>query len=304
MSSNDFDALVAQLKAGAPDLNREAWAVRADFHAMMTAFRVDDSVVQHPQTLNGVPCIRATGPWSDPQRLLLYVHGGAYVFGSASDYLPLATALARNAGTRLCAVDYRLAPEHPYPAALDDVLQVYRALLEEYPAERIVVAGDSAGGGLSVALLVAARDAGLALPAAAVLLSPWADLALEGASLHTRAADDYLLNAQGLARMARYYVGDESPRAPMISPIHADLTGLPPLLIQVGSHEILLSDALRLTDRAALADAAVELQVWPRMFHVWQLFDGALRPSTDALEQAGRFLGNRLAACAHQPSAQ
>ena len=296
MSSIELENLVAQLKASAPDLNREASAVRYDFSAMMRNIPLDQELVQEAQVINGVPCISAYGPWSDPERVLLYLHGGAYVFGSALDYLPLAANLAKACGARLYSVDYRLAPEHPHPAAVNDALAAYRGLLEAgYSAQHIAVAGDSAGGGLTISLLLAAREAGLPMPAAATVFSPWTDLALEGNSIQSRAATDYLLDRQGLALMAEHYLAGQSPREALISPIHADLHGLPPLLIQVGSHEILLSDSIRLAERAAEADVETQLQIWPRMFHVWQMFAFALKQSRDALDQAGSFLRERLA---------
>jgi acetyl esterase/lipase len=195
------------------------------------------------------------------------------------------------------ALEYRLAPEHPYPAAVDDTVAAYRELLDRMPSpQAIALAGDSAGAGLAAAALVAIGRAGLPQPAAAVLMSPWADLTLSGASLSTKADADQVLTTAGLRVRAREYVGAADAADPLISPINADLTGLAPLLIQVGSDEILLDDALRLAARAATADVAVVLDVAPRMPHIYQVFAGLLDEADAALAQAGAFLRERMGA--------
>lgn len=294
MSSIEFEQLVAQLKANAIDLAKDPSGVREDFSVAMNGLPLLENFTHSARTIAGVPGIWGEGPWSESERVLLYLHGGAYVFGSARDYLSLAANLAHVCQAKVFAADYRLAPEHPYPAAVEDAVAAYQGLLAEgYLPAQVVVAGDSAGGGLTIAMLLAARDAGLPMPAAAVTFSPWADLTLSGDSMESCADADYLLTRCGLAGMADLYLASHAPTEPLISPIRADLTGLPPLLIQVGSHEVLLSDAIRLAERAGLADVEVELQVWPKMFHVWHMFAFALDSSREALNRAGNFLRER-----------
>jgi acetyl esterase/lipase len=225
-----------------------------------------------------------------PRRHLLYLHGGAYVFGAPATHRALTRRLARAASACVVAIDYRLAPEHPHPAALEDAMAAYRALLDQgVPAASIVIAGDSAGGGLSLALALAIRDAGLAAPAALALLSPWTDLSLSGASHQDCAARERLLSTAGLREDVRAYAAGADPRSPLLSPLFADLRGLPPMLVQVGSDEILLDDSRRLAKAASAAGVSLSLQVWPGLWHVWQLFGGWLPDADAAIEQLGRF---------------
>ena len=229
---------------------------------------------------------------------LLYLHGGGYFQGSPFTHRRLVTALCLAAGLRGLSVDYRLAPEHPFPAAVDDALAAYRWLTGpsgEDPG-RVVVAGDSAGGGLSAALLVALRDAGDRLPAGAYLLSPWTDLAGTGASMLTRADADPMIDPAESRATARRYAGDGDLRHPLVSPLYADLTGLPPLLIHVGDAEVLLDDATRLADRALGAGVAVELEVWPEAFHVFQIMVGLVPEADEAVARAAAWMAKRIAA--------
>ena len=229
---------------------------------------------------------------------LLYLHGGGYFQGSPATHRRLVTALCLAAGMRGLSVDYRLAPEHPFPAAVDDALAAYRWLTGpsgEDPG-RVVVAGDSAGGGLSAALLVALRDAGDRLPAGAYLLSPWTDLAGTGASMLTRADADPMIDPAESRATARRYAGDGDLRHPLVSPLYADLTGLPPLLIHVGDAEVLLDDATRLADRALGAGVAVELEVWPEAFHVFQIMVGLVPEADEAVARAAAWMAKRIAA--------
>jgi acetyl esterase/lipase len=224
-----------------------------------------------PVDAGGVPA-EWIGAQDTDNGALLYLHGGAYVIGSINTCRELAGRLARAAKRRVLAIDYRLAPENPYPAALDDTVAAYHWLLGEgVDPSQIVLAGDSAGGGLALAALLALRDAGQPLPAGAVCLSPWTDLALTGASIETQAQADPILAAHILRRHAQYYAGDRDLTTPLISPLYADLTGLPPLLFQVGTDEILLDDARRCAHKARQAGVEVSLDVYEGMFHVFQM---------------------------------
>jgi monoterpene epsilon-lactone hydrolase len=221
---------------------------------------------------------------------MLYLHGGSYSVGSIRTHRELAARLSRATGTRALPIDYRLAPEHPYPAALEDACSAYRWLLGQgCEPSRLVIAGDSAGGGLTLATLIALRDAGDPLPAGAVSLSPWTDLTGSGDSHQTRAKDELMLTTAGLAHSAQIYAGGQDLRSPLISPLFADPAGLPPLLIQAGSDEILLDDARQFAEKAQAAGVQVTLQVWEGMFHVFQMIP-FLPETKKALGQIGEFV--------------
>lgn len=242
--------------------------------------RAKGTTVEHT-IRGGVPVDIVSPPRPDRLTSIVYLHGGAYVSGSVRSYRRLVSQLAAATGVRVIAVDYRLAPEHPFPAALQDSTAVYTALRAQSPGERIVLAGDSAGGGLTLAAAVTLRDAGTRLPAALVCIAPWVDLTCSGDSMRTRAGRERMMSPGGVAADARRYAGNESLRAPLVSPLFADLTGLPPMLVQVGEDEILLDDSIRLVAAARAAGMAVNLQVWPRLWHVWHLYAG-LMPEADA----------------------
>jgi phosphinothricin tripeptide acetyl hydrolase len=226
---------------------------------------------------------------------VLYLHGGGYVIGSPRSHRHLAAAIARAAGTAVLLADYRLAPEHPFPAALDDAVAAYQWLLGHGLAPgRIVVAGDSAGGGLTVATLLALRDRGLPRPAGGVCISPWVDLTCSGATYATKAAVDPIVTRESVAMMAQAYAGAGDPKAPLLSPLYADLRGLPPLLVQVGSDEVLLDDALGLGERARAAGVDVTVEEWPAMIHVWHWFLPMLAEAERAVGVIGSFVRARL----------
>jgi acetyl esterase/lipase len=254
-------------------------------------------VYLEPTRAGGVPgeWIHRVGARAD--KVLLYLHGGGYVAGSPASHRALTAALSREARVRVLALDYRLAPEHPYPAALDDAMSAYTWLLDQgFTARSIAIGGDSAGGGLTAATLVRLRDTGgVPLPGAAFMLSPWADLAGTGESVRTRAALDPMIGGD-LAAFGRYYVGpDGDPRHPLISPIHADMRGLPPILIQVGTREVLHDDATRLAERVRAGQGRVELEVWDDMIHVFQVFPSLLPEARRAIRRIGEFLRTELA---------
>jgi epsilon-lactone hydrolase len=296
MSAQELESLISMLRSGGPDLAAPPPQARENFEAMFAGIPIAPDVTFESATLAGVPGRWSRTPGEAKDRVLLYLHGGAYVIGSTLGYRPLYAELARASGARGLAIDYRLSPEHPFPAAVDDAVSVYRTLLDQgFAPGSIAIAGDSAGGGLTVAMLVAARDAGLTMPAAAVALSPWADLECTGTTMVSKAADDPALNRDGLLAMAGLYLNGASSRTPLASPIYADLRGLPPLLIQVGSIEVLLDDANRLAARAGEADVEVQLEIWPRMPHVWHGFAHVLSEGREAIAGAGAFMARHFA---------
>jgi len=222
---------------------------------------------------------------------VLYLHGGGYYFCSPRTHRPITFGLARAARARVFALAYRLAPEHPFPAAVDDAVAAYHALLAAgVSPSSIVIAGDSAGGGLALATLVALRDAGTPLPAGALVFSPWTDLAATGASLVTNDALDVMFCGAAIARAARFYLGNTPADTPLASPLYADLHGLPPLLIHASNTEVLRDDALRFANRAEAAGVEVRLRVWPDTPHAFQIFARWLPEARDALTQAGQFI--------------
>lgn len=232
------------------------------------------------------------------ERVVLYLHGGGYFFCSPRTHRPVTTALARQLGGRTLALQYRLAPEYPYPAALDDAVTAYRYLLDQgISPQHIAIAGDSAGGGLALATLVTLRDRKIPLPAAAVLFSPWTDMAATGASLDQNDQACAMFSADGIRRARMLYVGEDDPYNPLISPLYADLSGLPPMLLHVSDNEVLLDDSTRLAERARSAGVNVEFRVWKNQPHTWQLFHRLIPEGRESLDQAAHFLGQHFAKC-------
>jgi acetyl esterase/lipase len=241
--------------------------------------------------LGGVRALEVSAPEASADAALLFFHGGVFAMGSPRSSANLAAQLSRQARAKVFSVEYRLAPENPYPAAPDDALRSYRGLLEQgISQERIALFGESAGGALALGTLIAARDAGLPQPAAGVLYSPWVDLTLSGASMDSKASVDYLLAPDALQGAAYGYAGGADPSSAKVSPLFDDLHGIAPLHIQCGSHEVLLDDATRLAAAAAAADVAVELDVFPAMPHVFQASAPELAEANAALERTGAFL--------------
>jgi acetyl esterase/lipase len=240
--------------------------------------------------------VRAEWIWrpdSDLDRAILYLHGGGYAIGSIATHRYLMQSVSQASGARVLGIDYRLAPENPFPAAVEDAVTAWRWMLAQgLDPKRCAIGGDSAGGGLTAATLIALRDRGLPLPAAAVLLSPWTDLAGTGASVKTKAAEDPMVTEAGLKMMADAYLGRTDARDPLASPLYANLSGLPPLLIQVGSCEILLDDATRFAERASAAGVEVALEPWEDMVHVFQAFP-MLAESGQAIQKIGDFVRAR-----------
>jgi acetyl esterase/lipase len=242
----------------------------------------------------GRPADRHHSALAKPGRVMLYLHGGGYCIGSPQSHRALISQLANAAQAETFALDYRLAPEHPMPAAIEDVLAALAALnARGVPTEQILMAGDSAGGGLALAAALRLRDAGKPLPAALYLISPWVDLTLSGRAHKFRAASDPILTTQELTDYADAYVGPKDRAGQDASPMFADMTGLPPMLIQVGSDEILLSDSETLQARAADQGVMAALEVWPGMIHVWHIFHTMLGSARDAIADAGLWMGRR-----------
>jgi epsilon-lactone hydrolase len=294
-------AAVDALLRDAPFDQNATVAEQRSIFALRQTQPLPSDVTEGETTLGGRPALALEVPGVRTGPVLLYLHGGGYVIGSARTGARLAVALARRVGIRAVSLDYRLAPEDPFPAAVDDGLAAYRELLDSGARpDEIVLAGDSAGGGLAVATLVAARDSGLPQPAAAVVMSPWVDLGLSGSSMRTKHGVDPLFTRERIGTYAQHYLGDRDRSVPLASPFSADLRGLPPLLIQVGANEVLLDDAVRLAGKAGTDDVAVTLQVWPGVPHVFQNFTGTLADADAALDQAGRFLSQHLRAAADE----
>lgn len=265
---------------------------------LVTSSTLSASGAQSERGVWGVPGLWLRHRDGDDRRVILYLHGGGYTLGSPDTHKGLASHLAAYTRASVLMPDYRLAPEHPYPAALDDAVAAYRALLDRYPPAHIVIGGDSAGGGLALCAAIALRDAGLPLPSALLLISPWTDLTLSGESITSKTQIDPMLARGWLERAAAAYRGSLALVDARLSPLNAVLDGLPPMLIQVGSDEILLSDSQRLEQRARAAGLDVRLQIEPGLWHDFQVHAGVLKASDAAIQRMADFLhevGDRAA---------
>jgi len=270
-------------------------ARREQYDRAERVFKTPADVRVEAVQAGGVPGEWLVPPGARIDAAVLYLHGGGYVIGSPRSHRHVAAAIASAAGIAALLPDYRLAPEHPYPAAVDDAVAAYVWLLRRGIAPwRIAIAGDSAGGGLTVAALLAIRDLGRPLPAAGVCISPWVDLTCSGASYTTRAEADPMVTRDGVAEMARLYLAGKDAKTPLASPLHGDLKGLPPLLIQVGADEVLLDDSTQLAAQAKTAGVDAEVEVWPEMIHVWHWFLPMLDEAERAVTRIGDFVKGRL----------
>jgi epsilon-lactone hydrolase len=296
VSTEQQETLDAILRQSAFPADSDVNEQRRLLRELLSAQPLPAEVTVTAAELGGVPTAEITVDGIEPRHVVLYFHGGVYVMGDAFLAADLASQVGRRTHAKVISVDYRLAPEHPHPAAVDDALAAYGALLDDGIAPSdIVFAGESAGGGLAVATLVNARDHGLPLPAAAFLMSPYADLTLAGTTMETRREVDPLLSREKLqARVTDYTAGQDAALG-LISPVFADLSGLPPLIIQAGSHEVLLDDAVRLARGAATADVEVTLEITAGVPHVFQAYHPILDEAPAALDRAGQFLSARLA---------
>jgi monoterpene epsilon-lactone hydrolase len=286
MASNELQMIINILRSQPKLSDLSIEEQRAQMEAGLTQFKVPTDVHCDPVDAGGVPAEWITTPGVLPERVVYYLHGGGYVLGSINTHREMVSRLSRAASARVFIIDY------PFPAALNDSVAAYRWLLSVgVDPARLVIAGESAGGGLTVATLVALRDAGERLPRAGICLSPWVDFEGLGESMVTNAEmDNPLLNREGGLMWAKAYLGNIDPRTPSASPLYADLMGLPPLLIQVGTAEILFDDARRLADHARAAGVDVTLEPWDDMIHMWHFFAATLPEGQQAIDRIGEFV--------------
>ncbi len=295
MSTEQRENLEAILRQSAFPAGSDVNEQRRQLRELLSAQPLPAEVTVTAAALGDIPTAEITVDGTEPRHVVLYFHGGVYVMGDASLAAGLASQVGRRTHAKVSSVDYRLAPEHPYPAAVDDALAAYEALLRggTAPAD-IAFAGESAGGGLAIATLVNARDHGLPLPAAAFVMSPYADLTLAGTTMETKGEIDPLLSRESLQARVTDYTSGQDAALGLISPVFADLSGLPPLIIQAGTHEVLLDDAIRLAGQAATADVQVTLDITPGVPHVFQAYYPILDEATAALDRAGQLLSAHL----------
>lgn len=296
MASKELQTAIAMFKELGDKLGTTPAESRRAYEELVAGFKLAPDIKVEPVSAGGIKAEWIAAPGASRDRAILYLHGGGYVIGSLNTHRELVARLSRACAARGLCIDYRLAPEHPFPAAVEDSVTAYRWMLAEgINPKKIVVAGDSAGGGLTVAALVAIRDAKLALPAAGVCISPWTDMEGIGESMKTRAKIDPVVEREGLLGMAQAYLQGQDPKSPLASPIYANLKGLPPLLIQVGDAETLLDDSTRLEKLALKAGVSAKLEIWPEMIHVWHAFASFLPEGQQAIESIGRFVRERTA---------
>lgn len=269
---------------------------RAGFEQFAAMFQVAKDVKIDNVDVNGVSAVWISTPEAVEENVVLYFHGGGYVFGSINTHKEFMSRISRVSNSRVLLIDYRRAPENPFPAALEDAITAYKWLIdsEGIKPENLIIGGESAGGGLTLATLLKLRDTGIPLPAAALVLSPWADLDMTGETIRTKARVDPLANPSDLFFLASLYVGEDDPKNPYISPLYGDLKGLSPMIIQVGSSEILLSDAERIAERAKAADVDVILDIWEDMIHMFQMFALWSPEGQKATEKLGKYIQKHL----------
>jgi monoterpene epsilon-lactone hydrolase len=277
--------------------------LRANYVKMLAAHPTPQGVAIEQVDMGGVPGTTVTPDNAIPGRILLYIHGGAYIIGAAAGYHGLAGNFAKALKATVYLPDYRLAPEHPCPTPIEDCLRAYRWLLDQgNDPKSIAISGDSAGGATTVSMMVMARNAGVPLPAAGAAISPWANLEHTGASMMNREGLDPLNTKAGLDLLARTFLGHALPGTPEASPVFADVRGLPPILIQIGENELMLSDAMRLATHLGENRVRVTLEVWPEMFHVWHMYAAILPEGQQAIEGAAAFLEQAILAGTRTPS--
>ncbi len=291
MISQELADIIKVIRETRPEKEPTIEEMRAGMEAMVPFFPLAKDIQYESVDAGGIPAEWVVAPGAADDRLILYLHGGGYVMGSINTHREMVSHISRAAKARVLIIEYRLAPENPFPAAVEDAKAVFQWLLKQgYDPAKIVVAGDSAGGGLTVATLVALRDDQSPLPAAAVCLSPWVDLEACGKSMATKAEADPIVQQKDILKIAEAYLGGTDARTPLAAPLHADLQGLPPLLIQVGTAETLLDDAVRIAEKAKGAGVEVILEPWEDMIHVWQFYASRVPESRKAVEGIGRFI--------------
>ena len=289
--SKELDTVLEMIRVRSAEVRKTTDDDRLSYERIMSVLPMDDDIETERVGVNGIPAEWISAPESQENRVILYLHGGGYLFGSARTHRVMLAHMARAAKARVLALDYRLAPEIPFPAPVEDSVSAYRWLLAQgISAKKMVIGGDSAGGGLAVAAMVALRSVGEPLPAAGVCISAWTDMESTGQSHITNAESDPSVSKERLLKIAKVYLGGKEPTAPLASPIHADLTGLPPLLLQVGSIEVLLDDSTLLKSRAKAAGVSVEMEVWEDMPHVWHHYAPILPEARKAIGRIGEFV--------------
>ena len=294
MYENEIDSVRALLQSSPRPTSLTERRQRLDLVA--SADPVAPDIYFERQIIGTCEAEWSLAPGSDPTKTLLFFHGGGYCSGSIQSHRRMVAETGRAARVRTFALGYRLAPENPFPAALDDGLAAFEFLLAQgVPAASIAIGGDSAGGGLTLATMIRLRDAGKPLPGCAWLVSPWVDLEMTGASMDEKDTVDPLIHRDYLEELAGAYLAGTSAREPLASPLHADLAGLPPILIQVGSAETLLDDAVRIARRLGAVDVATSLEIWPHMIHAWPLWAARLTSGRMAIASAGAFINEHLA---------
>jgi acetyl esterase/lipase len=296
MPNTQIEAVIDLLTSReAPD-NPTVHDSRTRFEKLVQAVGGETAASVLQVDADGVPAELLSSGGTSTGRAILYFHGGGYVIGSTATHRELARRLSVAADADVLVIDYRLAPENPFPAAVEDAVSAYRWLIGQgcEPAD-IAIAGDSAGGGLTVATLVSLRDQGIPLPACGVCISPWVDMEGLGESMNSRASLDPMVQREGLVGMADTYLDGADPRTPLAAPLYADLSNLPPLLIQVGTSETLYDDSTRLAERAGAAGVETSFESWEEMIHVWHLFAPMLDEGQRAIERIGEFVRAKTA---------
>ena len=289
--SKELDTVLEMIRVRSAEVRKTTDDDRLSYERIMSTLPLDDDIETERVGVNGIPAEWISAPESQENRVILYLHGGGYLFGSARTHRVMLAHMARAAKARVLALDYRLAPEIPFPAPVEDSVSAYRWLLDQgISAKKMVIGGDSAGGGLAIAALVALRSVGEPMPAAGVCISAWTDMESTGQSHTTNAESDPSVSKERLLKIAKVYLAGKDPTAPLASPIHADLTGLPPLLLQVGSIEVLLDDSTLLKSRAKAAGVSVEMEVWDDMPHVWHHYAPILPEARKAIGRIGEFV--------------
>jgi acetyl esterase/lipase len=294
MTVAQLESLVGLLRSRPMPKNPEIGEARARFEKMAEFLGGAPDAKCEKVDAGGVPAEWVAAPGFDPDRAVLYLHGGGYAIGSINTHRRLAYDISAACGARMLVIDYRLAPERPFPAALEDATKAWNWLISQgFDMRRLAIAGDSAGGGLTMATLVNLRDQMHGLPACAVVISPWVDLEGVGTSITARAAQDPMVQKDGLQWMADMYLKGKDARSPLAAPLHADLKGLPPVLVQVGTAETLLDDATRLAEKLHAAGGEVKLAIWPNMLHVFPLFAPILSEGREGCVEIGTYIRSK-----------